>query len=199
MPFKIGLYGSASIPSQATLNKAEQTGSALGKQNCTVITGACSGLPYRGAREAAASGGMVIGYSPVRSMEEQRSFTPQDDLSIYAHIYFTPTLPIFDDLDVAKKYRNVISTAQCDGGIILAGGWGTLHEFCSLVDFGKVIGVVTGTDGIADLLEEITETVPAGTEIIFDADPATLVKKVLDHLENHQTSSPDSLSPSHQH
>lgn len=165
---------------------AQEIGNELGKRRCTVITGACSGLPYQVARTASRQGSDVIGFSPVRNIEEQRSFTPHDDLSIYTEIEFTPPSRIFDDLKVAKKYRNVISTSHCDAGIIIAGRWGTLHEFCSLVDYGKVVGVLEGSGLIADELRDLWKKIRKGTgaEVIFESSPEALITSVLNTLES---------------
>ena len=179
----IGLYGSAESQPEEVEEKARDIGRLLGTAGWGIITGACSGLPYLGAGEAALLGAEVIGFSPVRTMEEQRRFTPHDDLSIYTRIEFTPPSPLLDDIEVAKKYRNVISTSRCDAGIIMAGRWGTLHEFCSLIDYGKVVAVLTGTGPTADALPELKETLARAIDVTFADDPPAVVRHVLVRLD----------------
>jgi predicted Rossmann-fold nucleotide-binding protein len=178
----IGVYGSATPGTPGVARKAREIGAALARHRCTVVTGACSGLPYEAARSAAADGAAVWGFSPMPDLEGQRSFTPHDDLGIYARLVFVPrSLDFASDLDVCKKYRNVVSTAACDGAIVIAGRWGTLHEFCSLVDFGKVVGVLTGTGEVAEELPRLCERIHKETRgiVLFDERPDALVEAVL--------------------
>lgn len=184
--YHIGVFGSAIIEEEALVVAARSLGRVLGEHDCTVVTGACSGLPYLAAAEAARCGRDVWGFSPVRSLDEQRAFVPDDDLSIYSRLIYIPaSFPFGENLDISKKYRNVISTAHCDAGIIIAGRWGTLHEFCSLLDYGKVVGVLTGTGGVADELPLLYEHIskPGSAEVIFDADPSVLVARIVTALD----------------
>lgn len=57
------------------------------------------------------------------------------------------------------NYHNVLTTAACDAGIIIAGRWGSMNEFTNLYDMGKVIGVLTGTGGIADELPQLLKKI----------------------------------------
>lgn len=181
----IGIYGSADIVSAETSEIAVAVGSALARRGCIVVTGACSGLPYRAAYAAAKLGAEVWGFSPATGLEEQRRFTPDDDLSIYTRLDFIPPdFPFAGDIEVAKKYRNVLSTAHCDAGIVIAGRWGTLHEVCSLIDYGKVVGILGNAGGIADELPRLWETIPsrADATMLFDDDPVKLVEAVCEEL-----------------
>ena len=86
---------------------------------------------------------------------------------------------------IRKKYRNIISTANCDAAILISGRWGTLNEFTNLIDFGKTIGVLTGTGGIADALSSLTKNVAKAGQgkVIFESDPARLVDQLLKDLK----------------
>lgn len=191
MNYKIGIFGSALGEKDGvgnlTIEKARLLGTVLGQQKITIITGACSGLPYVVASQAFKHGSEVYGYSPRIDIKGQKEFTPTDDMSIYKKIIYTPeSFPFFQEDLVAKKYRNVISTTNCDGGIIIAGRWGTMNEFTNLYDMGKIIGVLTGTGGIADelvtLFPKITKKSKA--KVIFDNNPENLIKKILQELNN---------------
>jgi hypothetical protein len=103
---KIGIYGSATA-SKKEIENARQLGLALRPFDIIVITGACSGIPYEVAKYSEKE---VWGFSPVRNIHEQKAFTPHDDLSIYKKLIFIPNSFSYRDLDVCKKYRNVIST-----------------------------------------------------------------------------------------
>lgn len=80
--------------------------------------------------------------------------------------------------------RNVLSTATCDGGIVLSGRYGTLNEFTNLYDMGKVIGVLTGTGGTADLLPNLGKQIskPSKATVFFDNSASALVNQVINEI-----------------
>lgn len=189
MKYKIGIFGSSlnSKPESDAKEKGRQIGAALGEHadQVIVVTGGCSGVPYAGAHEAAKHGVEVWGYSPMLSMEEQREFTPDDDINIYTKLLFVDkNLASLDTKRKRMKYRNVLSTADCDAGIIISGQWGSLNEFTNLVDMQKLVGVLTGSGGIADELPALCKKInkEGQGEVIFDADPKALVEKLLAKL-----------------
>lgn len=190
MTYKIGIFGSAVNTNQSTINQARILGRTLGqRRDVIIITGACSGIPYQVALAAHSvrSATPIWGYSPVTTLKAQKDFTPHDDLSLYTKLIFTPkTFPFSSHLAVSKKYRNVISTATCDGGIIIAGRWGTLNEFTNLIDMGKVIGVLTGTGGITAYLPSLVRNIKKeGTgKVIFSRQPKTLVNRLIHELSS---------------
>ncbi|MCL5433229.1 MAG: hypothetical protein M1524_03915 [Patescibacteria group bacterium] len=153
MKYKLGIFGSAVEEKDEVTKKARKLGELLGKyrDKIIVITGACSGIPYQVGSEAAKKGVEIWGYSPCTNLKGQKDFTPKDDISIYSKLIYVPkNFEFSSNLDISKKYRNVVSTANCDAGIIISGRWGTMNEFTSLYDFGKVIGILTATGGTAD-------------------------------------------------
>jgi predicted Rossmann-fold nucleotide-binding protein len=188
--YSVGVYGSATAENNDLAEKSRHTGRELARYDCRIITGACSGLPYLAAAEASRAGREVWGYSPVVDRQQQQAFVPDDDLTIYSRLIYLPEwFEYAGDLNVARKYRNVISTAHCDAGIVIAGAWGTLHEFCSLVDYGRMVGVLTGTGGIADMLPNLQAHIPIPPDaaILFDDDPAALVDRLFAALELRRT------------
>lgn len=191
MKYKIGIFGSGGTggkPTELVEEAARAIGRALGDRSESVIavTGGCSGMPYLAAEQAAKSGAEVWGYSPVHSVEEQAAFTPNDNLDIYTKLQFVPEdLPFSANQRICMKYRNVLSTSQCDAGIIIAGSWGSLNEFTNLVDMQKTVGVLTGTGGVADELPALAQKIKKDGqgEIIFSSDPKQLVKELLAKLQ----------------
>ncbi len=185
--YKIGVFGSAAGEEiEKATAVAKEVGEELGVSGSILITGACSGLPNVAAVAAAKKGAEIWGFSPAMNYEEQVETTKPDDNSIYNKIIYVPeNFPFASDLKVRRKYRNVISTATCDAGIIIAGRWGTMHEFCSLYDFGKVIGVLAGTGGIADELPELSKKISkeSRAKVIFNDSPKELVNLVIKELE----------------
>src|SRR5690242_6825299 len=61
----VGVMGTASGPIPASArNLARRLGTAVARNGCTLVTGACPGLPYAAVEGAKAAGGLVIGISP---------------------------------------------------------------------------------------------------------------------------------------
>jgi len=187
MKYKIGVFGSALEKNdEKIVNMARDLGKALSDRDVIVINGACKGLPYEVANFAVKNGTEVWGFSPEVDFENQKKFTPNPDLSIYSKLFYIPKDYEFVDRDMArKKYRNVSSTASCDAGIIISGRWGTMNEFTNLYDMGKVIGVLTGSGGVADVIEYLSKKISkvTGATILFDDNPKELVEKIIDILE----------------
>ncbi len=188
MKYKVGVYGSAAGDYEAFLPIAAKVGQALAEHadSVIVITGACPGLPYAAAKTAAAQGVEVWGFSSSPSEAVQRQEYAADDLSIYAKLVYVPQdFPFADSDQACKKYRNVISTANCDAAIIMSGRWGSLNEFTDLIDMGKTVGVLTGSGGIADELPALSRKISkAGQgELLFDGDAGRLVEKLLSSLK----------------
>lgn len=186
MKYKIGAFGSADGDLETLLDKAHILGEALGKQNVIVITGASTGLPNEVALSAKKAGAEVWGFSPGVNLERQKELLPNADTTIFDKLVFIPQDYEFaEDKFVSLKYRNVTSTANCDAGIIISGRWGTLNEFTNLYDMGKVIGVLTGTGGVADEIEYLAKKIykPGKAIIIIDKEPEALVSKILIELE----------------
>src|SRR3989344_2762581 len=191
MQYKIGVFGSAVKEKDEVIAKAKALGQALGRrQDIIIINGACTGLPYITSYEAAKAGREVWGFSPEIDLANQKLFTPNEDMSIYTKLVYVPKDFLFAGNPMArKKYRNVISTASCDAGIIISGRWGTMNEFTNLFDMGKVIGVLTGTGGIADELELLNQKVhkPGKAIVYFSRDPKELVKLVIGEVEKRKS------------
>ena len=186
MKFKIGIFGSAEGDLDKIFNKAYTLGEELAKNNVIIITGASTGLPYIVAKAAKEKGAEIWGFSQATNLRDQEKSAPNCDSSIYKKLVYIPGSYEFSDNNaVCKKYRNVASTANCDAGIIIAGRWGTLNEFTNLYDMGKIIGVLTGTGGIADELPSLSKKISkkSRAKVFFNDSPKELVEKVIKQLE----------------
>jgi len=198
MNYKIGIFGSAIKEAPQAMEKAAELGKELAKQSeLMVITGACTGVPYAVAYSARKNGMKEVwGYSSCIDLETLKKSFPEDDISVYTKLFYSPAnfyelllqnpgTRWKNEQHVRHKYRNVILTANCDAGIIVSGRWGTLNEFTNLFDMGKIIGVLTGTGGTADelpaLMQKISKT--SNAVVIFESDPNRLVAKVLVELK----------------
>lgn len=196
MKYKIGIFGSAVDDNKKALAVAKDLGKELSKyKNIILITGASTGLPYMIASTAQKLGSKVWGFTPETSLKMHKDAFPDNDSSIFTRLFYVPkyykklffineNLIFKSDKLARQNYRNVISTVNCDAAIIISGRWGTLNEFVNLYDTGKVIGILTGTGGIADELESLVKKIPKKTNAIvyFDNSPKKLISKILKSL-----------------
>lgn len=172
MPLKIGVMGGASREiSEQVLDKAFRLGEAIAKSGCITVTGACPGLPQEAALGASAEGGMVIGISPGLSLDE------------HAYRYQSPTVghDVLIFTGSGLMGREVVNIRSSDIVTIVGGSSGTLGELSIAYDEGKLIGVLTNTGGISDMVNEILNACnkETGARVIYDADPARLIESLL--------------------
>jgi uncharacterized protein (TIGR00725 family) len=172
MALKVGVMGGASgVMAPAHLAAAEALGTAIAQSGCVLVTGACPGLPFAAARGAKAAGGLVVGISPGLSMDE--------------HVYRFRSPAEFHDVLVftgsGLMGREVDNIRTSDIVVIVGGRSGTLGELAIAYDEGKLIGVVTGTGGISDLVRDILVACAkdTGARVVYDSDPEALVAELL--------------------
>lgn len=177
MKIKIGVMGSAgNIVNQELLKKIEEHARSLAKaiveNNTLLITGETTGVPDLVNKAVRELGGMSIGISPASSKEEHlqsnKKCLTSSDIIIYTGF--------------GVKGRNVVNIRSSDIVIIFSGSIGTLNEFTIAYDEGKVIGVLLGTGGVADHIEEIISICnkPTKSKIVYDHNPEILLKKCLE-------------------
>lgn len=170
----IGVMGSASgtMPSD-TVDKSHELGCAIARAGAILVTGACPGLPQAAVEGARSFGGMVIGISPALSETEHvrryRSPVEGFDLLVYT--------------GSGLMGREVINIRSSDMVVIVGGHSGTLGEFAIAYDEGRLIGVLTGTGGIADMVAELVKRMakPTGAHVMYDADPDNLISTLIDY------------------
>lgn len=172
MPMKIGVMGGASgIFEKTHLDKAHQLGEVIASRGCILITGACPGFPFSAACGAKQNGGFVVGISPALSLDE------------HANKYHSPTE--FHDVLIytgsGLMGREVVNIRSSDIVVIIGGRSGTLGELAIAYDEGKLIGVLTGTGGISDLVSNILEACKkeTGAEVVYSSEPEKLIDELL--------------------
>jgi hypothetical protein len=193
MKYKIGIFGSAIDESSQSVQMAHDLGNKLGKlgDSIILINGACSGMPHE-VLIAARDFGLqeAWGYSSEISLEAFQKAYPNIAVSLFSKLFYVPmSFELVSDGMARKKYRNVSSTGNCDAGIIISGRWGTLNEFTNLHDMGKVIGVLTGTGGVADELQGLYLKIqkPSKAIVIFDDNPSRLVDRILNEVKRRKS------------
>jgi uncharacterized protein (TIGR00725 family) len=179
-PIKIGVMGSAGASmSVEDLPRIDELARRLGKQlattSCVLITGELDGIPGRIVEAHSQHGGLSVGISPASSAVE------------HAALYETPPCPstVVIYSGFGFKGRNVIAVRSADIVLLFSGGIGTLNEFTIAYDEGKIIGLLQGTGGVADLAQTLLDTLPVratGAVVIADPDPEQLVDRCLVRL-----------------
>jgi len=172
MRLTVGVMGSASGPIAArAMTLARQLGRAIAAQGCVTITGACPGLPFAAAEGAYEQGGLVVGISPGLSLDEHRE-KYNSPIEFHDVLIFTGS---------GLMGREVVNIRSSDMVAILGGRSGTLGELAIAYDEGKLIGVLTDTGGISDLVERILEACKknTGARVLYDDDPSRLVERMV--------------------
>ncbi|HEX4821728.1 MAG TPA: hypothetical protein VFV00_16100 [Acidimicrobiales bacterium] len=172
----IGVMGSASGPiDAATAAVARCLGRAIAEAGCTLITGGCPGLPQEAVLGAHAAGGLVVGISPALSETEHvtRYGSPIEGFDIMVYT------------GSGLMGREVVNIRSSDIVVIIGGQSGTLGEFAIAFDEGRLIGVLSGTGGIADLVPELLDrlTKDTGSTVLQDRDPARLIERLVEHYQ----------------
>jgi hypothetical protein len=174
---KIGVMGSASTSITAEdLQRVDGLAVRLGKKiaaaACVLITGELDGIPGRVVEVHSQYGGLAVGISPAHSAVEHTA------------LYDTPPYPstVVIYSGFGFKGRNVIAVRSADIVILVSGGIGTLNEFTIAYDEGKVIGLLQGTGGAADVAQTLLDTLPVrptGAVVIADPDPEQLIDRCI--------------------
>jgi hypothetical protein len=167
---KVGVMGSAGgqMP-EDIVEKCKELGRAIADEHCAILSGGCPGLPHYAVIGCKERGGLTVGVSPALSIEDHvsryRSPTDHIDVMIYT--------------GSGLMGREVIGVRSCDIIIIVGGRSGTLGEFAIAYDEGRSIGVLTGTGGIADHINDFLPIIrkETGSRIIFDDDPRRLIQR----------------------
>ena len=177
---KIGVMGSASTSIAADgRHRVDELATRLGKKiaaaSCVLITGELDGIPGRVVEVHNQYGGLSVGISPAHSAVE------------HAALYATPPCPstVVIYSGFGFKGRNVIAVRSADIVILVSGGIGTLNEFTIAYDEGKVIGLLHGTGGAADVAQTLLDTLPVrstGAVVIADPDPEPLIDRCIARL-----------------
>jgi len=153
---------------------AKEIGKEIVRQNGILLTGATTGTPYWAAIGAKEEGGMSIGISPASSEKDHKGKygLPTDyfDLIIYSGSGFST--------------RNLWLMKSSDAVIFICGRMGTLNEFTICFEDKRLMGVLEGTGGTADMIRQIIKTAHKGPgKIIYDKNPEKLVSRLIKMID----------------
>ena len=155
--------------------RARAIGEQIAEHDCFIVTGACPGLPQQAVLGYKSRGGFAVGISPALCLDEhiQGYHSPWEEYDV---LIFTGS---------GLMGREIEAIRSCDIVIILGGRSGTLGEFSIAYDEGKLIGVLLGTDGIAEHIPDIVKAVnkETGAEVFYDEDPRALIDRCVAAFE----------------
>ena len=168
----VGVMGSAGGRlSEGAVGMATEMGRVIAARGCVLVTGACPGLPHYAVKGAKAAGGIVVGISPALNFEEHciKYHSPYEG---YDMLVYTGS---------GLMGREIENIRSCDLVVFMGGRSGTLGEFAIAYDEGKVIGVLQGTGGIADHMQDIVGLIgkETGSQVIYSREPGDLLEKLI--------------------
>ncbi|HLC42322.1 MAG TPA: hypothetical protein VJO34_11980 [Methylomirabilota bacterium] len=190
MKLTIGVMGSSGGElSEEVRAKAYRLGEAIAERDAIIITGGCPGLPYEAVKGAKAKGGLVIGISPGLSIDEHQGKygSPVEGFDVL--IYTGSGL----------MGREITNIRSCDIVVIVGGRTGTLGELAIAYDEGRLIGVLTGTGGITEIVETIigASGKETGACVLYDDDPARLVDRLIQYYHTEHFRKPSCFCDAH--
>jgi uncharacterized protein (TIGR00725 family) len=185
-PLAFGVMGSASGALDVEVAaEVRRLGRAIAAAGCTLITGACPGFPMAAVEGAKDAGGLVVGISPALSETEhiRRFHSPVDGFDF---IVYTGS---------GLMGREVVNIRSSDIVVIAGGRSGTLGEFAIAYDEGRLIGVLAGTGGVADMVEELITRMgkDTGAHVLYDRDPESLVARLVGYYRTVHYRRPSAL------
>ncbi len=190
MKLTIGVMGSSGGElSDEVCRKVYRLGEAIAERDAILITGGCPGLPYEAVKGAKTKGGLVVGISPGLSIDEHqgkyRSPVENFDLLIYT--------------GSGLMGREITNIRSCDIIVIAGGRSGTLGELAIAYDEGHLIGVLTGTGGITEIVETIIRVSKkdTGACVLYDDEPAKLIDRLIQYYRTQHFRKPSCFCDAH--
>jgi len=162
--------------SDAELALATRMGRRIAERDCTIVTGACPGLPHAAVLGAHEANGISLGVSPALS--------PEEHVNVYGSPLQPYTTMVFTGSGLMGRETHNIHSS--DFVLFVGGRSGTLGEFCIAYDEGKLIGVLTNSGGISNEFLRIAALVQkdTGSILMSDDNPEALVDRCLDRYRS---------------
>ncbi len=167
----VGVMGSAGGNlGKGVMEMVFTLGREIARREFVLVTGACPGLPHEAIKGAKSEGGITLGISPALNFAEH-VLKYRSPYAGYDAIVYTGS---------GLMGREIENIRTCDVVIFAGGRSGTLGEFAIAYDEAKVIGILLGTGGIADRLEQIISFIDkvTGATVVMDQDPIRLLDKL---------------------
>src|SRR5918996_6512455 len=176
MKVTIGVMGASAVPDPETEQLAIETGRCIARKGAVLITGATTGLPLAAAKGAKEEKGEVIGFSPaINYVEHERIGYPTEfhDLIVYTGL--------------SSPGRNLLNVRASHALVFVGGSMGALNEFTIAYDENKIIGILTGSGGFCNHLEDwmLHLSKPQSRAVLIHCnDPEKLVEDLVQAIQN---------------
>jgi hypothetical protein len=170
---RIGVMGAAGGDfSHRVLSECRRLGKAVAGEGCCLLTGACPGLPHEAVLGAKELQGRVMGISPATSLKEH--------VEVFGSPYKEYDILVYTGLGLMG--RELVNIRSSDIIVVVGGRSGTLGEFAIAYEEGKLIGILSGSGGIADAIRPVIERFDKGTgaEVIYDPSPEELISRLVE-------------------
>ncbi|MFZ2456534.1 MAG: TIGR00725 family protein [Candidatus Altiarchaeia archaeon] len=164
MKTRIGVIGADGVITPAVSRISEKIGRDIAKTGSVLICGGRGGVMEAASRGASLAGGIVVGILPSYDKTEGNAYI---DIAITTGMGHS---------------RNSIVVSSSDALIAINGRPGTLSELSLALCMGKPVIAVSGTGGVADVIEEELKKMGI-KEKILNAKPADAVKKALGSIK----------------
>lgn len=155
---------------EASAVRIRRLGKSIAQRGCTLITSARSGVPSTVVQGAQTAGGTVVGISPAATLiEHLEQFGPPNDFD--ALIISGSGLP-----------EHEMELVQASDILIIAGARsGPPHDLALAYATGRPIGVLTRTNNLARVIEQLAQVCgqPTGAVVLCDDDPVRLVDRLI--------------------
>lgn len=170
---RVGVMGSAGGDYDISiLENCRKVGRTIAERGCCLLTGACPGLPHEAVLGAKECNGHTVGISPAMSLKEH--------INRYDSPYKEYDVLIFTGMGLMG--RELVNIRSSDIIIVVGGRSGTLGEFAIAYEEGKLIGVLSGSGGITQVMPTIETGLgkSTGAMVLYDSDPQLLIEQLLD-------------------
>lgn len=166
----------AEIIDSELIQQCRSLGRAIAEQGCCVLTGACPGMPHEVVLGTKQAGGHSMGISPAVHLKEH--------IQTFTSPYKEYDVMIYTGLGLMG--RELINIRSSDIIVVVGGRCGTLGEFAIAYEEGKLIGVLTGTGGITDVLPQLVDSLgkKTGSEVMYDSNPQQLITRLLQRFQS---------------
>lgn len=178
-PFAAMIYISGT-PSPTTLcppealEQGKHLGALLGGRGIDVATTATSGFPLWVALAAHRGGSTTLAFSPAASAREHQHVYQQPEEGFSSLVY----------TGFGTSGASVMGVRSSDAVIFGCGGMSSILELVTAIQESKPIGILEGSWGIDDVLEEMLAThYPEYPYVVAHSDPEELVALLVSEIK----------------
>ncbi|HLC65168.1 MAG TPA: hypothetical protein VJI46_03535 [Candidatus Nanoarchaeia archaeon] len=169
---KVAVIGAGRDCKEQILRKSLEIGKEIARRKWELLMGGCRGYPHEAAKGAFSGGGKVLAFSPAVDQDEH--------IKKYNFPLDSFTTICYTGLGIPR--RNYPLVSEADAVIMIGGQIGSLNEFTIAFHLQKRIGVLAGSGGVVELIEEISRICDKKGEsknIVYSEDAKELVDKLI--------------------